>query len=102
MIKNLASFREKVRRKLLNKFFLSDYFLSKLVKDSIATLADDSGWVFLGDLGNYLLKRKPDFDPRNYGFQKLWPLIKSLSFIEADERETGKGKIKHIFVRSRK
>ena len=71
-------------------------------KDSIATLADDSGWVFLGDLGNYLLKRKPDFDPRNYGFQKLWPLIKSLSFIEADERETGKGKIKHIFVRSRK
>ena len=80
----------------------ADAEISKLVKDSIATLADDSGWVFLGDLGNYLLKRKPDFDPRNYGFQKLWPLIKSLSFIEADERETGKGKIKHIFVRSRK
>lgn len=80
----------------------ADAEITKLVKDSIATLADDSGWVFLGDLGNYLLKRKPDFDPRNYGFQKLWPLIKSLSFIEADERETGKGKIKHIFVRSRK
>ena len=77
----------------------TDAEIIKLVKDSISALADDSGWVFLGDLGNYLLKRKPDFDPRIYGFQKLWPLIKSLEFIEADERETGKGNIKHIFVR---
>ncbi len=76
--------------------------IKKLVKDSVTTLADDNGWVFLGDLGNYLLKRKPDFDPRSYGFQKLWPLIKSLNFIEQDERDTGKGNIKHIFVRLKK
>lgn len=80
----------------------ADAEITKLVKDSILALADDSGWVFLGDLGNYLLKRKPDFDPRSYGFQKLWPLIKSLQFIEPDERETGKGNIKHIFVRVRR
>ena len=76
-----------------------DAAIIKLIKDSVTALADDSGWVFLADLGNNLLKRRPDFDPRNYGYQKLWPLIKSLKFIEADERETAKTHIRHIFVR---
>src|SRR5690606_2039083 len=36
----------------------------KLVTSSISDLGDDNGWAFLGDLGNLLLKKKPDFDPR--------------------------------------
>lgn len=76
-----------------------DKQLMKLLKDSIQTLADDNGWAFLGDLGNYLIKRQADFDPRNYGFQKLLPLIKSFKNIEIDERETGRGNIRHIYVR---
>ncbi|HCH4197381.1 TPA: NYN domain-containing protein [Vibrio parahaemolyticus] len=32
---------------------------------------DESGWAKLGEVGKYLKRMKPDFDPRNYGLQKL-------------------------------
>jgi Fe-S-cluster formation regulator IscX/YfhJ len=80
----------------LNKI---DNSIINLITDSIADIADESGWTFLGDLGNFILKRKPDFDPRNYGFSKMLLLIKSLKKFEIDERVTGKNNIKHIFVR---
>lgn len=76
-----------------------DSKLTKLLTDSAADLADDSGWTFLGDLGNFIVKKRTDFDPRNYGFQKLLPLIKSTDKFEIDERETGKSNTKHIYIR---
>ncbi len=71
----------------------------KMISDSIEDLADESGWTFLGDLGNLLIKKQPDFDPRNYGFNKLVLLIKSLKQFEIEKRETGKGNIKNVYVR---
>jgi uncharacterized LabA/DUF88 family protein len=71
----------------------------KLFADSITDLEDENGWAFLGDLGNLMLKKKPDFDSRNYGFPKLLSLIKSINRFEIDERESGKNNIKHIYVR---
>lgn len=71
----------------------------KLFSYSITDLADENGWAFLGELGNLLLKKKPDFDPRNYGFNKMLPLIKSMNEFEIDERDTGKPNIKHIYIR---
>lgn len=76
-----------------------DNDLIKLIADSITDLADEEGWVFLGDLGNLVLKKQPDFDPRNYGFRKLVPLIKSLNIFEIDERGTGKNNIILVYVR---
>lgn len=73
----------------------------KLIADSINDLADEDGWTFLGDLGNLMLKKQPDFDFRNYGYKKLVPLIKSLEQFEVDERATGKNNIKHAFVRNK-
>lgn len=78
-----------------------DQKLVRLVSESISDIADENGWVFLGDLGNHMLKRNPDFDSRNYGFAKLLPLIKSLDRFEIDERETGKRNIRHVYVRIR-
>jgi uncharacterized LabA/DUF88 family protein len=75
--------------------------LVKLIADSIADIADVDGWAFLGELGNLLLKRHPDFDPRNYGFKKLVPLIKSIDQFEIDERESGKRGITLVYVRSK-
>ena len=71
----------------------------KLFADSITDLEDENGWAFLGDLGNLMLKKKPDFDSRNYGFPKLLSLIKSINKFEIDERESGKNNIKHIYVK---
>lgn len=73
----------------------------KLLKLSVEDLADENGWTFLGELGNLVLKKKPDFDPRNYGFAKMFPLIKSLNVFEIDERETGKKNSKHIYIRKK-
>jgi Fe-S-cluster formation regulator IscX/YfhJ len=53
-------------------------------------------------LGNLLLKKRPDFDPRNYGFAKLQPLIKSLPGFEIDQRETGRKNVKHVYIRVNK
>jgi hypothetical protein len=75
--------------------------VKRLISASITDLADENGWAFLGDVGNLILKKQPDFDPRNFGFPKLTPLIKSLDF-EIDERESGQNHIKHIFIRNRK
>ncbi len=75
--------------------------LVKLISDSINDLADESGWAFLGDLGNLLLKKQPNFDARNYGFTKLVLLLKSLKQFEVDKRDTGKGNIKNFYVRTK-
>lgn len=74
-----------------------------LLKSSIEDIADDNGWAFLAEVGALIIKKKPDFDPRNYGFQKLTPLIKSLDeHFEVDEREVERTHIKHIYVRIKK
>ena len=70
------------------------------IKNTIDTVADDDGWAFLGDVGNLILKKKPDFDPRNYGYQKLSTLIKSIKTISLDQRESGNKYVKHIFVKN--
>jgi len=84
--------------KPLNKI---DPEIIKLFTDSITDLADENGWAFLGELGSLMLKKRPDFDPRNYGYSKMLPLIKSINKFEIDERETGRGNAKHIYVRKR-
>lgn len=71
----------------------------KMIVDSADDLADESGWTFLGHLGNFISKKKPDFDPRNYGFAKLYPLIKYIDRFEIDERDSGVGHVKHIYLR---
>ena len=74
----------------------------KLISSTISDLADDDDWAFLGDVGSLLQKKQPNFDSRNYGFEKLTPLIKSIGKFEIDQRESFKGKFKLIYVRNKK
>ncbi|WP_159519076.1 NYN domain-containing protein [Sunxiuqinia indica] len=71
----------------------------RLISGSISDLADDDGWAFLGDVGNLIQKKQPNFDSRNYGFQKLTPLIKSIKNFEIEQRENTKGQLKLIYVK---
>ncbi|HED08568.1 MAG TPA: NYN domain-containing protein [Ignavibacteria bacterium] len=73
----------------------------KLISATISDLADDDGWAFLGDVGNLLQKKQPNFDSRNYGFQKLTPLIKSIKKFEIEQRESPKGRFKLIYVKNK-
>jgi hypothetical protein len=94
-------FKRKSHSANSNPFLKADSELVEMITDSIEDIADENGWAFLGDLGNFLLKKQPNFDPRNYGYVKLVPLIKSFGMFEIDEREVGKGKIKHVYVRTK-
>ena len=88
--------KAKIQPKALNRI---DQTLIKLLTESVADLADESGWTFLGELGNFILKNKADFDPRNYGFPKLLPLIKSTKKFIIDERIAGNNNIRHIYLK---
>jgi len=74
----------------------------KLIASTISDLADEDGWAFLGDVGSLLQKKQPNFDSRNYGFEKLTPLIDSIGKFEIDQRDSYKGKFKLIYVRNKK
>jgi uncharacterized LabA/DUF88 family protein len=78
-----------------------DADLKKLISESINDLAEEDGWVYLGVLGNLILKKKPDFDARNYGYKKLIDLIKTIKEIEIDARGTGKNNILHFYVKTK-
>jgi uncharacterized LabA/DUF88 family protein/Fe-S-cluster formation regulator IscX/YfhJ len=105
----IVSLPETINKKISNKSVPADKeplsridpAIIKLFADSITDLEDENGWAYLGDLGNLMLKKKPDFDPRNYGFSKLLPLIKSMNVFDIDERDTGKNNIKHIYIRKK-
>ena len=72
-----------------------------LISTSISDLSDEGGWAFLGDVGGLLQKKQPNFDSRNYGFEKLTPLIKSIGNFELEQRENPKSKHKLIFVKNK-
>ncbi len=73
----------------------------ELIANTISDIADDDGWAFLGDVGGLLQKKQPNFDPRNYGFNKLTPLLASTGAFEITERDGGKSRYKIIYVRNK-
>lgn len=75
--------------------------LVQLIRSSVNDLADESGYTFLGDLGNLIMKKQPDFDPRVYGFYQLTPLVKSLGILEIDERRIPNSNVKHVYVKNK-
>ncbi len=75
--------------------------LLKLIQSTISDVADDNGWAFLGDVGSLLQKKQPNFDSRNYGFDKLTPFIKSLGKFEIDQQDSNSGRFKLIYVRNK-
>ncbi len=74
----------------------------RLLRNSVDDAADDDGWAFMGDVGSLILKKQPNFDARNFGFEKLTPLFKSLPQFEIEQRDRTSGRFKLIYVRNKK
>ena len=72
-----------------------------LLADSVEMLADEDGYAPLGEVANLLVRKKRDFDPRNFGFSKLSKLVKALPRFEVDVRQGGQSNMKHFFVRAK-
>jgi uncharacterized LabA/DUF88 family protein len=75
--------------------------LIQSIKTIITETSDEDGWAFLGEVGNRLNKRYPEFDTRNYGYSKLSPLISSLTQFEIQSRKTTNRNVRHTYVRNK-
>lgn len=50
-----------------------------LVRKAMTAIDPDGEWYSLGQIGQYLVRSDPDFDPRTYGSGRLSDLLKRLS-----------------------
>jgi hypothetical protein len=79
--------------------------------DEIGSAVDDAsgddGWATLGMVGHVLVKRMPDFDPRNFGYKKLSDLVADVSGVEIRRDETPNGpsimvRVKPVEIQARR
>ncbi|NBJ15979.1 MAG: NYN domain-containing protein [Dehalobacter sp. 4CP] len=76
--------------------------LVEAIRTIVTESSDEDGWAYLGEVGKRLNKRYPDFDTRNYGHQKLTPLISSLKEFDIQPRKTSSPHIIHYFIKNQK
>lgn len=68
---------------------------------AIDDLSGEEGWAHLGEVGQILNKRRPDFDPRNYGFKKLSALVEAMKPVEVRRSKTTGGSMVEVRVKPR-
>ena len=72
-----------------------------LIRQAIEEASDENGWAFLGSVGSYLNKIRPDFDPRLYGHRKLSDLLKHQPrHFAIEERAVAGSSNKMIYIRA--
>jgi hypothetical protein len=75
--------------------------LLESIKAIVEESSDEDGWVYLGEVGTKLSKRYPDFDTRNYGYNKLTPFISSLKVFDIDSRKTSNPNVVAKYIRNK-
>ncbi len=69
----------------------NDQAFRAALDQSIEKATSEEGRAHLGAVGTQLLKLLPDFDPRNYGFQKLSELVASIPNLKLDRHKNSAG-----------
>jgi hypothetical protein len=76
--------------------------LRPMVAQAVAAAAREDGWASLSQVGSFLLKTNPSFDPRNYGCQKLGELMRLQKYVELRESVISEAGNLHLHVRMKK
>ena len=71
--------------------------LGPALRSAIAAVDQEDGWAPLGQVGTWLLKHDPSFDPRNFGFKKLSDLVRAQSDLNLKTVPGNQGA--HLYVR---
>jgi uncharacterized LabA/DUF88 family protein len=79
----------------------TDKKFMNLLRNSVEDSSGMQEWAELGLVGNNLQKKMPDFDARNYGFKKLYDLIKTLDIFEIEEKQSEDQPGKIIYIREK-
>lgn len=88
------------KNQLTEKSETKKRFPLKLAAKAVEEASSDDGWANLATFGSYLNRVQPDFDPRDYGYEKLSSLVKSRKNIfEIEERVSPTSGKKHLYLR---
>jgi uncharacterized LabA/DUF88 family protein len=79
-----------------------DTKLVNLMRNAIEASSDESDWAHLAQVGSYIAKQSPEFDPRNYGYRKLGELVKAIKLFNIEERSIGDGHTKAVYVKDKR
>jgi len=79
-----------------------DTKLVSMLRNAVEASADESGWAYLGNVGQTIVNQAPEFDPRNYGYKKLVEVIRVIRLFDLDERSTDNSPGKSIYVRDKR
>ncbi len=90
-----------IRRKPTNEL-KQDTKLVNLLRNAVEASSDDSGWSHLAPVGSNIAKQAPDFDPRNYGYEKLGELVAATKLFEIEARPVGNGQSKAIYIKDKR
>ncbi|MCW9708107.1 NYN domain-containing protein [Fodinibius salsisoli] len=79
-----------------------DTKLVRLLRNATEASSDENGWAHLGQVGSYIAKQAPEFDPRNYGYRKLGELVQAIKLFDIEERSTGQGHAAAIYIKDKR
>ena len=69
----------------------ADTKLVDLLRSAVASAADEEGWANLGPVGSFISQSSSAFDSRNYGYAKLFSLVKATGLFEVQDRKSASG-----------
>ncbi len=82
-----------------HKDITKDKALITLLKNAVDDCADDDGWAALAECGSLIKKQFPDFDARNYGYNKLSRLIEETQAFDIWRRSVDNSDRKVMYLR---
>ncbi len=93
---------ESANKKLDSRELKKNTKLVSLLRTAVEDSADDSGWAYLGNVGQNIAKKFPDFDSRTYGYKKLGELMDATDLFEKDERVQNNSPGKLLYFRDKR
>ena len=91
-----------VSRKMTANELKGNTKIVNLLRNAVEDSADESGWAYLANVGQYIVNTTPEFDPRNYGYTKLGDLVRATQLFEIDQRTSENSPAKRIYVRDKR
>lgn len=89
-------------RKKSSRELKQDTKLVNLLRNAVEAASDESNWAHLGPVGSYIAKKSSEFDPRNYGYEKLGELVEATGLFDMERRSVNGGHSKVIYIKDKR
>ena len=81
---------------------IRDTTLVNLLRNAVESSASEDGWAYLGQIGQQIANKSPEFDPRNYGYKKLGDLVRATKLFDVDEQRSADSRGISVYVRDKR